>query len=406
MSIECVTQFVLKLGFLINPIAGIGGRVGLKGSDGPDTPKKALEMGARPMAGEKAMDFLSALKCTGDIEIYTCGGRMGQSALEEAGMAYHEVVYSPAEISSAADTSAAIDEFESRGIDLIAFCGGDGTARDVYGAIKRYSGLGRNRSGQHTSESGTPIIGIPAGVKMYSSVFALSPEAAAFTVCAFTRVPDMLAEAEIMDLDEEAVREGKPGVRVKLHGMTMIPFDPTSIQRAKTPSAPEEKEFAEAIASCLVEEMEKEESHDILYILGPGSVKKAMLHKLGLEGSFLGVDAIRDGRMVGLDLSEKAILELLDLLDEEGEIGIAQIIVTPIGAQGFVLGRGNHQISPDVLKRVGSDNIRIVATPHKLSHTPRLFVQTGDKELDMDLAGYRKILVGYRMWEMKKVEAV
>jgi len=378
---------MLKLGFLVNPIAGIGGKVGLKGSDGPDTYRKAVEMGGKPLAADRAMQFLSALSCIDDLEIFTCGGSMGQDLLEKAGVSQYELVTQPGIETSAKDTLAAIGEMEKRGVSLIAFCGGDGTARDVH----------------HALEGETPILGIPGGVKVYSSVFALGPAAAAASICAFAGDDTALARAEIMDLDEEAVRSGEPGVRVKLHGMASIPFDPTSMQRAKSPSAPEESEFTEAIAKTLVEEMGDHPSD--LYLLGPGSVKKAVLHELGLEGSFLGVDAVRDRRMVGLDLNEKGILELLDLLDEGSEV---RAIITPIGAQGFVLGRGNHQISSDILKRVGvgEDNMMIVATPQKLARTPRLFVQTGDQVLDNEIAGFRKVLMGYRTWEMRKIEAV
>ncbi len=378
---------MFKLGFLVNPIAGIGGRVGLKGSDGPDTYKKALELGGEPLAEGRAMQFLSALSCLNDLEIFTCGGSMGQDLLEKAGISHYELVIEPGEVTAAEDTKMAIGEMESLGVGLIAFCGGDGTARDVCGALV----------------SETPILGIPAGVKVYSSVFALSPATAASTVCVFAGDHTATAQAEIMDLDEEAVRNNEPGVRVKLHGMASIPFDPSSMQRAKHPSSPDEKEFTKAIAMSLVEEM-GDHLND-LHLLGPGSVKKAILHELGLEGSFLGVDAVRDGRMVGLDLNEKGILEILGLLDE-GDT--AQIIITPIGAQGFVLGRGNHQISPDVLKMVGvePDNLIIVASPQKLARTPRLFIQTGDPALDQEIAGFRKVLMGYRTWEMRKIEAV
>jgi len=381
---------VLKLGFLVNPIAGIGGRVGLKGSDGADTYKKALELGGRPLSEVRAMEFLSALNCRGDVEFYTCGGSMGQDLLEKAGIGHYELVSQPDGVTTtgettAQDTQTAIRQMKNRKVGLIAFCGGDGTARDVHLAL----------------DGKTPILGIPAGVKMYSSVFALSSQTAASAVCAFARGGQELAEAEIMDLNEEAVRAGEQGVMVKLHGMASVPFDPSSMQRAKSPSNPDEKEFSQAIANTLAEEMGNDGK--TLFILGPGSVKKAILHELGLEGSFLGVDGVRDSRMVGLDLNEKGILELLDLLDE-GDI--TQIIITPIGAQGFVLGRGNHQISPEVLKRVGTDNISIVASPQKLASTPRLFVQTGDPSLDNEISGFRKVLMGYRTWEMRKIEAV
>ncbi len=385
IDLERITQFVLKLGFLVNPIAGIGGKVGLKGSDGPDTLRKAREMGGEPLAEDRAMQFLSALNCLNDLEIYTCGGSMGQDLLEKANIKYAELVIEPGDVTVAEDTLSAVRQMESRGVGLIGFCGGDGTARDMHLALS----------------GNIPILGIPAGVKVYSSVFALGPATAASTVCEFARGGQELAEAEIMDLDEEGVRAGEPGVRVKLHGTASVPFDPTSMQRAKSPSTPEEKEFSQAIAKTLVEDMENDGEN--LYILGPGSVKKAILHELGLEGSFLGVDAVRDCRMVGLDLNEKGILELLDLLDEDSE---ARIVVTPIGAQGFVLGRGNHQISPEVLTRVGSDNISIVASPQKLARTPRLFVQTGNPALDNEIAGFRKILMGYRTWEMRKIEGV
>lgn len=402
MRIKHDTLLVLKLGFLVNPIAGIGGRVGLKGSDGPDTYKKALELGGEPLAETRAMQFLSALSCKEELEIYTCGGSMGQNLLDKIGIGNYELVSQHDGMATvggmtakdggtttggttAQDTRAAVKEMVKQGVGLIAFCGGDGTARDVHLVL----------------DDKTPILGIPAGVKVYSSVFALGPQTAAIAVCAFSGGGQELAEAEIMDLDEEAVRAGEQGVRVKLHGMASVPFDPSSMQRAKSPSNPDENEFSQAIAKTLVEEMKNDPG--LFYILGPGSVKKAILHELGLEGSFLGVDAVKKGDIMGLDLNEKGILELLDLLNG-GET--TRIIITPIGAQGFVLGRGNHQLSPEVLKRVGTEKISIVASPQKLAQTPRLFVQTGDPALDNEIAGFRKVLMGYRTWEMRKIEAV
>ncbi len=342
-------------------------------------------MGGEPLAEMRGMQFLSCLKCVNDLEIFTCGGSMGQDVLEKASIEYRKLVIEPGELTSAIDTKAAIKEMENLGVGLIVFCGGDGTARDVHDVL----------SGR------IPILGIPAGVKVYSSVFALSPTTAASMVCGFAREGMELAGAEIMDLDEEAARNNEPGARVKLHGMASVPFDPSSMQRAKSPSNPEEKEFAQAIAKTLVEEMG--DNSETLYILGPGMVKRAILHELGLEGSFLGVDAVKKGEMMGQDINEKGIVELLELLDENSK---SRIVVTPIGAQGFVLGRGNHQISPEVLKRIGADNINIVATPQKLARTPRLFVQTGEPELDREISGFRKILMGYRTWEMRMIEAV
>lgn len=371
---------MLKLGFLVNPIAGIGGRVGLKGSDGLETIEQAVELGGKPAAPESALEFLQAL-VSFNGKIYTCGGAMGEDHLEKAGMTNYDIVYKSDNPSTAKDTEDGVAELAKAGVDIIAFCGGDGTARDVYSALN----------------DALPVIGIPAGVKMYSSVFAISPKAAAMAIQTFAGNTESLADAEIMDADEELLRSGE--LAISLFGIVKTPFDQANIQRAKSPSSPDEAEFAEAIAKSLAEEIEG--NPDMVYILGPGTVKTALMKELGLgsETSFLGIDAIHNKKSIGLDLNEN---KLLDILDKNPK---ASIVITPIGAQGFVFGRGNQQISEKIIKMVGPDNIIIVATPHKLAITPRLLIHTGDKDLDEKLSGFKKILNGYRNWEMRKVES-
>ena len=201
-----------------------------------------------------------------------------------------------------------------------------------------------------------------------------------------------------MDADEEAIRSGNSELAIELFGACRTPFDPSNIQRAKAPSSPDEKEFVEAIAETVLEEIEAEPN--AVYIFGPGSVKTAIMEHLGIDASFLGVDVLKDGGLLGSDLNERKLLALLD--DHEN----AKVVITPIGAQGFVLGRGNQQISADVITAVGIDNIIFVATPQKLARTPKLFAHTGDINVDKNIDGYQKILVGYRTWEMRKVESV
>ncbi|MCK4757743.1 MAG: NAD(+)/NADH kinase, partial [Thermoplasmata archaeon] len=220
-------------------------------------------------------------------------------------------------------------------------------------------------------------------------------KAAAIAIQTFAGNMESLADAEIVDADEELLRNGE--LAMSLFGIVKTPFDQANIQSAKSPSSPDEREFAEAIAKSLAEEIKSKP--DMVYILGPGTVKTALMKELGLETSFLGIDAVQKRGLIGLDLNENKLLDILNKYPK------ASIVITPIGAQGFVLGRGNQQISEKIIKKAGPDNIIIVATPQKLAATPRLLIHTGDKDLDERLSGFRKILNGYRNWEMRKVES-
>jgi predicted polyphosphate/ATP-dependent NAD kinase len=377
-SIEIRFGKMKKIGFLINPIAGMGGTVGLKGTDGASTLKEAIRRGANPLSRDRAKKTLEVL-VNSELDLLTCAKEMGGFALEEAGFSRYNVVYSPPDQTTAQDTKNACERFLDRGVDLILFCGGDGTARDIYTVVERR----------------TPILGIPSGVKMHSAVFAINPEAASKIVLDFLQGKTSLGEAEIMDTDEEKYRQGK--LDIKVFGYALTPYEPLLVQGSKSVfySVTEEKS-KEDIARFAIEFMRD----DSLYILGPGTTIKKVSDLLDIDKTLLGVDVVKDQELIAKDVGEG---ELLKLLETEKK---AKILVSPIGAQGFVFGRGNQQISPEVIEKVGVENIIILATPHKLKQTPALFVDTGDTELDRQLSGEVQVIVGYRLAQRKRIECV
>jgi predicted polyphosphate/ATP-dependent NAD kinase len=374
---------MVKVGFLVNPIAGMGGRVGLKGTDGDEILKRARELGAEPVAQKRALEtinLISGLKV--DIHWLTCSKEMGEDVLKASGFKVdgdYEIIHNTQETSSAQDTKNACSKFKEMNVDLILFCGGDGTARDIFSVIGK----------------DIPIIGIPAGVKMFSAVFAVNPESAAEVVIGFLRNDYDTIEAEVMDIDEEAYRGGN--LDAKLFGYAKTPFEETLVQSGKSVyRGVDEETTKEEIARYVVELMKGEE--DTLFILGAGSTVEAIGKELNIDKTLLGVDIVKNGQLITKDVNEK---QLLELLDKENNV---QIIIGIIGSQGFVFGRGNQQISPDVIKKVGIEGIKIVATPQKMSQTPILRVDTGDNEIDKSLSGHHKVIVGYHEMRMAKIK--
>ena len=368
-----------RIGFLINPIAGMGGRVGLKGTD--DVTEEAVRLGARPTAHLKAGATLRELKKSLDhagdkseVHWVTCSGSMGAGALTEAGFSDFEVAFEPAKATGADDTKAAARRFCDLGVDLILFCGGDGTARDICSVV----------------EQTVPILGIPAGVKMYSGVFGVTPLRTAEILMGFLRGSLTAAAVDVLDLDEDRYREGEWAVR--LFHSALTPYEPTFTQSAKILIAQTTDAEAKAeIAGYLMEEIGAQP--DTLLLLGPGSTVQAIGDALSIDKTLLGIDAVRSATMIGKDLNENQILDLLDRYPRR------KLILSPIGAQGFVLGRGNLQLSPEVIKRIGQESIIVVATPAKLARTQALRFDTGDATLDAELrgSGYIPVVIGYRL---------
>ena len=367
----------MKIGFLVNPIAGMGGSVGLKGTDG--LVEEALKLGASPIACHRARQCMDELNVDPELDtmIITCGGDMGENALTRHKHRYR-VVYPSKERTTCEDTRNACRIFMDEGIDLLLFCGGDGTARDIFNVVGKE----------------LPILGIPAGVKMHSAVFAISPRCAARIVERFCAGGTELRDAEIMDTDEEAYRRNE--LRIKVFGYARTPYVPALVQHGKSLfQSVSEDRAKEEIARFAREFM----SPDELYIMGAGTTiyKIAEFLNLGAEKTLLGVDAVKNGKLVGKDLNEA---DLLRLIANEDRV---KIMVSPIGAQGFIFGRGNQQISAKVIRKVGIENIIVVATPQKLSDTPFLLVDTGSEELDKKLSGYISVVCGYRLAQRKEV---
>ena len=375
----------MKIGFLINPIAGLGGSVGLKGTDG--LVEEALKRGAKPVACERAKKCMQELELDTSSVILTCSADMGENAMINQSQRY-EVMYSFEGNSTSEDTKNACKTFLEAGVDLLLFCGGDGTARDVYSIVGK----------------DIPVIGIPAGVKMHSAVFAISPGGAAKIVEHFAAGKAELRDAEVMDTDEDAYRRNE--LRMKVFGYAQTPYEPVLVQQGKSlfQSVSEEK-AKEEIARFACEFM----ADGSLYILGAGTTthKIAELLGMGEEKTLLGVDTVKNRELVGKDLNERELLRLLkkENENEKKKKGIfpVKLLVSPIGAQGFVFGRGNQQLSAKVIEKVGVENVIVLATPHKLSETPFLLVDTGSEKLDKQLSGYMSVVCGYRMAQRKEV---
>jgi predicted polyphosphate/ATP-dependent NAD kinase len=282
---------------------------------------------------------------------------------------------------SAEDTRIAVKLLAAANVDLIVFVGGDGTAKDIFDSLKG--------SGE------VPVLGVPSGVKMYSGIFAVNPSDAADVVLAFSKKQAELAEFEIMDADEKAIRSD--AFVVKLYGFLKGPFVPMRIQGSKqvSPETVDEKDNQIAIARFIIEEMHPEAA----YILGPGTTVKRIAELLGIEKTVLGVDIYRKGK-VTLDADERKILEKIK------DWNSTWIILSPIGHQGIILGRGNQQISPEIIKRVSKKRIIVVATKSKLQSIDGgvLRVDTGDAEADKMLRGYVKVVTDYREWRLMPVQ--
>ncbi len=365
---------MLHIGLVINPLAGLGGSLGLKGSDGEVLRDHLCELTGqqRRRALDRVERALQPLVEAGNaVHFSTWAGDMGGGALSRLGLPHEVVGQVAGELSTASDTQRAVRELCRHRVDLILFAGGDGTARDIFDVVGH----------------SLPVLGIPAGVKMHSGVFAVSPEAAGELLLQLVRGGLVgLVMREVRDIDEEAFRHDQ--VRSRFYGEMLVPGEGRYLQHTKVGGRESPELAADDIADWLVEQMAAGQT----YLIGPGSTTAAIMERLGLANTLLGVDVVCDGKLLASDANEAKLLELLAAAP-----GDASIVVTVIGGQGNVFGRGNQQLSPQVIRTVGLGNITVVAAKSKIAALAGrpLLVDTNEPELDRELCGWHTVITGY-----------
>ncbi|MHA1781909.1 MAG: ATP-NAD kinase family protein [Promethearchaeota archaeon] len=364
---------MIKIGLIVNPVAGMGGSVGLKGTDG-EIYKKAIQLGAKPVTPKRTYELLSHISNQNQNQMMflVSPGEMGKKYLHDFTFSFQVIGRIPKQ-TSAADTIRIAKEMLEEEIDLLIFVGGDGTARDIYDAV----GLKK------------PVIAVPSGVKIFSPVFAVSARAASDILNEFVNSINLDKEIEftekaVLDIDEQAFRENR--LASKLYGYLKVPNFKKFLQKGKeassmqTSSVMNKKEIARFIVSNMRD--------NILYLFGPGTTLKAITDELHVSKTLLGVDAFYKDALIGQDLNEKQILSLMKKYDH------MKIIVTPIGGNGFIFGRGSKQFTPKILQQVGRDNIIIIGTADKIRQLDCLRVDTGNFEVDQMLSGHMKVIIG------------
>jgi predicted polyphosphate/ATP-dependent NAD kinase len=363
---------LFKLGLIINPYSGIGGALALKGSDGPDIRQQALMRGAEKLSGKKMTIALQALlPLKNDLCIFTASGEMGEDILSSMGFNYVVVYQHQAQQTESTDTKAAAIELMAQTVDLILFAGGDGTARNICEVV----------------ENQCPVVGVPAGVKIHSGVYAITPKAAGKVVAQVVHGELVsLMSGEVKDIDESEFRAGR--VVAKHYGEMLVPEELSYIQAVKMGGKESDELVLLDIAAHVIELMDDEP--DTLFVMGSGSTVDSIMQELGLTNTLLGVDLVRGQQLIANDLTAASLLELCANKQ-------VKVVLTLIGGQGHILGRGNQQLSPALIEMVGKPNILIVATKSKLQSLDGrpLVSDSGDAALDDMLVGPIPVITGF-----------
>ena len=387
----------MRLGLVVNPDAGLGGKLGYKGSDG--RAKEARNAGAIDRSGPRMNEALanldellsSSLNRTSAKPTIVCySGRMGNTWLTKTNSFDLEIIGETPVETSADDTIRLVDDLIDAGIDGILYAGGDGTTRDIANALKISESNGK------TEATKTPLIGVPAGVKMHSGCFATTPKAAAEVTLAFILGDLMVAITEIMDLDEEVYLKGE--WRVRMYAEAYTPSSPKYMQGAKEQVEREsEAETIEGMADHVKNLIDDDDS--LMVVFGSGGTMRQIGKHLGYELTLLGIDIYENGNIHN-DLNEQGLLDLI-----KNHTGKVQLLLSPMGGQGFLIGRGNLQLSADVLREIGIENILGIATPAKLLGLSSVRIDTGDATLDAEFQTRKfiKLLQGYRVTRVIRV---
>lgn len=362
-----------KLGLIINPFAGIGGEVALKGSDGQAVREKALALGARKKANDKtrlALDVIADL--SKQVEVYTAAGEMGGDLAHSIGLET-QLVYTPAfEQTEAEDTQNLAHALVQQDVDVILFAGGDGTARDICAIVHEK----------------LPVIGVPAGCKIHSGVYAVTPSAAGKVVEKLVKGQLVsINESEVKDIDENLFRQGK--VQARHYGDMLVAGDLQYVQSVKSGGKESEELVLVDIAAHVIEDMQENPEH--FYIMGSGSTVAAIMEEMGLDNTLLGVDLVKGEQLIASDLTAAQLQEKV-----EGQK--VKLVITLIGGQGHIFGRGNQQLSATLVQAIGLENIIIVATKTKLEALDGrpLLVDFGDPVVDQQFSGLVTVTTGFR----------
>lgn len=366
---------MFKLGFIVNPIAGIGGSVALKGSDGDGIAEQALALGATAKANKRASAALEILRPYQDnITVYCADNLMGEDTAKSLGFAT-QVIYqtNESEHTSAIDTENAVKALLEEDVDILLFAGGDGTARNVCKIVG----------------DKFPVLGIPAGCKIHSGVYAVTPKAAGRVVeMMITNQLVTLTEADVMDIDESLFRDGI--VKAKRYGEMQIPAELRYVQAVKSGGKELDELVLQDIAAHVINEMDDE-----LFVIGSGSTTAFLMEELSLDNTLLGVDLVHQQDLLDSDVTEPQLWQAIELAKQNRQT--IKLVITLIGGQGHIFGRGNQQLSPRVIRAIGKDNILIIATKTKLTalSSRPLIADTGDSTLDVELSGYLPVVTGY-----------
>ncbi|WP_319784036.1 ATP-NAD kinase family protein [Oceanisphaera sp. IT1-181] len=361
---------MFKIGLIINPLAGLGGSVGLKGSD--DLAAQALALGAEPRALQRTALALAELAAVHEhFTVLTAAGDMGETVCQALNLSYQVCYHPESGLTTANDTKAAVNQLVAQDIDLLLFAGGDGTARDVCAVVPK----------------NLCVLGIPAGVKIHSGVYGVTPAATGRLLAKLIAgEPVSLRSAEVMDIDETAFRAGL--VQAKRYGDMLVPNDLSYVQAVKASGVESDELVLLDIADDIVERMQ--EAPDHYYIMGSGSTVAAVMARLGLPNTLLGVDLVHQQQVVASDLDAQRLYQLIH--DKP-----TKLVITLIGGQGHIFGRGNQQLSPQVIRAVGQENIWLLATKRKLNALQGrpLRVDTNDPQLDQALSGLMRVITGF-----------
>ena len=396
----------MRIGVVVNPDAGLGGKLGFKGSDGRALEARAA--GAEDRAGPRMAHALNAFstllqgslnRTESNITLVGWEGRMGGTWVGDQNdkLSFEPIGTTP-ETTADSDTHDLVCALIKAEVEAILYAGGDGTTRDIVNALESMGAKAQE----------VPLIGVPGGVKMHSGCFATTPKAAAEVALAFILGDLRCAITEVMDLDEDVYQEGV--WKVRMYGEAWTPSSPRFMQGAKEQvERSSEVDTIEGLAHHVQTLLE--DNPELMIVWGSGGTLRRMGEHVNLELTLLGIDAqgpdIAGQRTLYADLNEQDLLSVLAKhVDENGAPKPRLLLLSPMGGQGFLIGRGNLQLSPEVLRVIEFENILGVATPSKLIGLQAVRIDTGDPELDSEFQAKRfvKILQGFRTTRLIRIE--